>query len=165
MEGIMIKAVVCDVDGCLTDGGMYCNGEGLMFKKFNTRDASSVHRLKKSGIKFFIITSASCPVTRHRVKSMNPDRAWFGCENKLQAAKEYCAELAGCDFSESAIYIGDDAMDIEAMREAYISCCPGDAIPSVQKVSHIVCERYGGEGVLAEVVDLLLTADTRIKST
>jgi len=150
----VVKALFTDVDGVLTDGGYYYSKDGLCMKKFNTRDAAALHRLKSAGIKFYVVTTTDDEITKKRIERMNPDYAWFGAEDKLAAVKEICVELAGCDLKDAA-YIGDDTMDIPVMAAVGMAYCPADAI-GVWGYANVICNRAGGEGVLAEVVDLIL---------
>jgi len=152
----MIKALITDVDGVLTDGGYYCDDKGLAFKKFNTRDAAAVHRLKMAGIKFVVVTSCDDEITKKRIARMRPDCAVFGIEDKLTMAREICMEEFGLTLDQVA-YIGDDQMDAPLLKAAGYSYCPDDAtIGAIGAVKDAVCWSKGGEGVLAEVVDVIL---------
>ena len=150
----MIEAIIVDCDGVLTDGGMYYNADGLAFKKFNTRDFAATWRLKEAGLKWYAVTAADDAATRRRIDAMNPEIALYNTSDKLQAVREICMELEGYDLSEVA-YIGDDVMDIPAMKAVGKSYCPADAAESVLQIG-FCCTRKGGEGVFAEVVDRVI---------
>jgi len=146
-----IKAIFTDVDGVLTDGGMYCNADGLLLKKFHTRDVGAVYRLRVAGIKFFVLTASDDELTRKRIDRMLPDEAIYGIVDKLKHVKLICDKY-GFDLSEVA-YIGDDVIDRDAMMAVGMSICPLDALESIKGISNRICQVRGGAGVLAWVVD------------
>ena len=154
----MVKAVVTDVDGVLTDGCMYWAKEGLLFKKFHTRDVGAVFRLRDSGIKFFVITSANDDITRRRIEMMHPDLSRYGVENKLACTSVILDEW-GIDL-EDAVYIGDDNIDREIMQAVGVSIAPIDALESIRCIADIICPLEGGKGVLAWIADKILNKDS-----
>lgn len=157
-----IKAIVSDVDGVLTDGGFYYNEDGLVVKKFNTRDASCIFRLREAGIKLFIITMSDDLITNKRIETLknwhlkDNDIEWYfhGIDDKLKVVNQICEEW-GYKLDE-LIYIGDDYVDIPVMEVVGISYCPYDSPISVIEAATYICEAKGGEGVLSEVVDNIL---------
>lgn len=146
-----IKAIFCDVDGCLTDGGYYYNASGLCMKKFHTRDASTAVRLVEYGIRLFVVTGADDTITKERIGNMAIEGAYYGVTDKLKKIEQICDKY-GYDYSEIAV-VGDDWMDLPAMEAAGLSFCPADAAIPVFNAADIACGCKGGEGVLCEVID------------
>ena len=154
----MIKAIITDVDGVLTDGGMYWDSKGLAMKRFHTRDISAIHRLQAKGYKVFAITSASDDITRRRLEYSKldsfimADRDWI-VFNKLSSAF-LLADQYGFELSE-AIYIGDDLMDIELMKACKLGICPEDAAIEVQEIADIILMVKGGHGVMSNLYSMI----------
>ncbi len=147
-----IKMIITDVDAVLTDGGMYYNADGLAFKKFHTRDASCIKRLRDEGILVCVVTSSNDMITRKRIGDMRFDDSIFDCDDKARAVRQlsdrYHVSL------EQIAYIGDDYIDLEAMKLVGLAIAPSDALSSVVEKSIIFS--FGGNGVLADVADHIL---------
>ena len=154
-----VKAVITDVDGVLTDGCMYWAKEGLLFKKFHTRDVGAVFRLRDNGIKFFVITAANDDITRKRIEMMHPDLSRYGIARDKFPCTKMVIDEWGFDLDEVA-YIGDDEIDKEVMQAVGVSIAPIDALDSVRDVADIICPLDGGKGVLAWVTDKILNKDS-----
>ena len=152
-----IKLFLCDVDGTLTDGGMYYSENGDELKKFNTRDGMGFQLLREVGIKTGIITSEDTKMVENRAKKLNVDFLYQGKRDggKLAAAKEICARL-GITLDEVA-YIGDDVNCMELLNAVGVKACPADACEEAKAIVGIhVMKRQGGEGCVREFVDTLM---------
>jgi len=152
-----IKLFLTDVDGVLTDGGMYYSETGDELKKFNTRDGMALELLRNTGIKTGIITSENTKIVENRAEKLKVDYLYQGKREggKLFAAKEIC-EKEGITLDEVA-YIGDDVNCFELLSNVGIPACPIDAMLDVKKIPNIkIMTKKGGEGVLREFVDTLL---------
>ena len=152
-----IKLFLSDVDGTLTDGGMYYSENGDELKKFNTRDGMGFQMLRERGIKTGIITSENMELNRRRFEKLKVDFLIQGKRNggKLEAARQICNEL-GISLKEVA-YIGDDINDLELLSEVGFGACPADACMEVKSVAGIqVMQRKGGEGCVRELVNLIV---------
>ena len=152
-----IKLFLSDVDGTLTDGGMYYSENGDELKKFNTRDGMGFQMLRERGIKTGIITSENMSLNKRRFEKLKVDFLVQGKRNggKLEAAREICATL-GISLSEVA-FIGDDVNDIELLSKVGLAACPADACDEVKNVPGIrVMTRKGGEGCVRDVVKLII---------
>ena len=150
-----IKLFLTDCDGCLTDGGMYYSEHGDELKKFNTRDGMGFSLLRQKGILTGIITSESVELNRRRAEKLKLDYLEAGCRDKLAAIRRICAER-GFEL-EQVCYIGDDINDLEAIRAVGLGCCPADARPEVLAAARYITRAKGGEGVIREVVDFILS--------
>ena len=152
-----IKLFVSDIDGTLTDGGMYYSENGDELKKFNTRDGMGFGMLREAGIKTAIVTSEDRELNRRRAEKMKIDYLVQGKRDggKLAAVAEIVKEL-GITMQEVA-YIGDDVNCIELLSSVGVAACPADACAKVKKTPGIVVmNKKGGEGCVREWVDLFL---------
>lgn len=146
--------IFTDMDGVLTDGGMYFSSGGLIMKRFNTKDAAAILRLNAIGIPVILVTSASDPISIERAKSMAFEETFFGVEDKAKVVMEYC-NMKQISLAQ-AVFVGDDAMDIEAMKLCGHSFCPYDAVMEVGYIATKILISAGGEGILAELASALL---------
>lgn len=152
-----IKLFLSDVDGVMTDAGMYYTESGDEFKKFNTHDGMGFQLLREAGIKTGIITSEITEIVRRRGEKLKVDYLYQGLAKvgKLQAAKEICLK-EGIGLDEVA-YIGDDINCISLLREVGRAACPNNALSDVKQLKNIIIlSKNGGEGVVREFVELLL---------
>src|ERR1035438_3800547 len=122
-----IKFLVLDVDGVLTDGGMYYTESGDEFKKFNAKDGLAIRRLTKSGIPVGIISHGQLSkLINKRADLLGIEYVCVGMEmKKLDILKDWCNKL-NIDLNDVA-YIGDDINDLEIMHAVGVSACPDDA--------------------------------------
>jgi N-acylneuraminate cytidylyltransferase len=149
-----IKLFLTDVDGVLTDGGMYYSENGDELKKFNTRDGMAFELLRNFGIKTGIITSENTKIVENRAKKLKVDYLAQGKRDggKLAAAKEIC-EKEGITLEEVA-YIGDDINCFELLSVVGLAACPLDATEVIKKIPMIIIVALkGGEGIVREFVE------------
>lgn len=152
-----IKLFLSDVDGTLTDAGMYYSENGDELKKFNTRDGMGFQLLREAGIQTGIITSEDTQIVANRAKKLKLDFLIQGKRDggKLAAAKDICSKL-GITLNEVA-YIGDDVNCLELLKAVGLAACPADACDSVKGISSIkVMTRKGGEGCVREFIEKLI---------
>lgn len=150
-----IKLFLSDVDGTLTDGGMYYSENGDELKKFNTRDGMGFQLLHENGIKTGIVTSEDTKIVEARAKKLKLDYLVQGKKNggKLEAVREIC-EKEGITLEEVA-YIGDDINCKELLKAVGISACPADADVQVKTIPGIrLMTKKGGEGCVREFIDV-----------
>ena len=152
-----IRLVLTDVDGVLTDGGMYYTETGNEMKKFNTRDGMAFELLRQARIKTGIITSEITRIVENRADKLKADYLIQGKREggKLAAALEICRK-EGISLNEVA-YIGDDINCFELLSEVGFPACPQDAILKIKEIANIhILFQKGGNGVFREFVDYLL---------
>ncbi len=152
-----IKLFLSDVDGVLTDGGMYYSEKGDELKKFNTRDGMAFQMLREAGIKTGIITSEDTHIVASRAKKLKIEHLCQGKRNggKLAAAIEICRE-EGIGLDEVA-YVGDDMNCVELLSAVGMAACPSDACEKVKEIPGIVVlNKKGGDGCVREMVENLL---------
>jgi len=149
-----IRMVLTDVDGVLTDGGMYYSKEGEIMKKFNTRDGMGVELLSKQKIGSIIITRENSTIVKKRGKKIKVLKTYVGILKKESLLPEICKKYSLN--LENIAYIGDDVNDFEIMCKVGFSCTPSDGIKKIKDISDYVCTAKGGHGAFREVSDLIL---------
>jgi len=170
-----VKVVFFDVDGVLTDGGLYF-GEypqgdtratlqdsfttgGETLKRFHTLDGHGLKLLQRAGITPAVITGRDSAVLRSRLHALGVTHAHFGTEDKRPAA-ELTLKTLGLDWSQAA-FMGDDWPDLPVMRRVAFACAPVNAHVEVRAAAHHVTQARGGDGAVREFCDLLLVASGR----
>ncbi len=150
-----IEILLTDVDCVLTDGGMYYDKSGDVMKKFHTRDGMGVTLLRKKGIPTIIVTKESTLMVRKWAENMKIKKIYDGIINKAEILPEVCKfyELE----SKNIAYIGDDVNDIELLNNVGFSVVPNDAIFEAKESADYICRKNGGNGVLREIADLLIS--------
>lgn len=152
-----IKLFLTDVDGVLTDGGMYYSEAGDELKKFNTRDGMGIQLLREAGIKTGIITSEMTQLVERRAAKLKMDYLYQGKNTggKLQTALEICRK-EGITLADTA-YIGDDINCYELLCNVGLAACPADAAQKIKSIPNIrILNRKGGEGAVREFAEIIL---------
>lgn len=157
-----VRVAFFDVDGVLTDGGLYFTESGETIKRFNTLDGHGLKLLQKAGITPAVVTGRDSAPLRLRLQALGVVHAIFGTEDKRPAAEQILAQL-GLDWSQAAA-IGDDWPDLPMMRRCAFACAPANAHLEVRQMAHHVTTARGGEGAAREFCDLLLVASGRYAS-
>lgn len=151
-----IKLLLTDVDGVLTDNGVYYSGDGELMKRFSIRDGMGVERLRKTnGIITGIITGESSPSVMRRAEKLGITELHLGVKDKLGRLMEIL-EKNRLQWSDIA-YIGDDVNDLEVIRRAGLSACPADGMAAVKSEVHYICVNKGGDGAFREFAELLIS--------
>ena len=152
------KTWVLDVDGTMTDAGLYYDENGNEVKKFCTRDAAGIVVAKYVGIKVMVLTGRECNATRRRMKELGVDYLYQNVREKDKFLEEFMREK---HFIKTDVcYVGDDLNDIKAMKLCEYIACPADCCKEVKKIASYVSYMDGGHGVVRDVVEnyLLNTA-------
>lgn len=151
-----IRVVFFDVDGVLTDGGLYFSESGESLKRFSVLDGQGLKLLQKAGITPVVITGRDSPPLRLRMKALGITHARFGTEDKRPAAESFLSEL-GLSWSQAAA-MGDDWPDLPVMQRVAFACAPANAHAQAKALAHHVTSERGGEGAARALCDLLLVA-------
>lgn len=155
MENIeKIKLIVLDVDGTLTDGGIYYDSQGNEMKRFDVRDGLGIKVGQAAGLEFAIITGRESPMVERRARELGIQYLVQGVQKKAPAMKALMERL-GLD-RENAAYMGDDWNDVPAMKLAAIAACPADADPRIRALCHYVAPRGGGSGAVRDFIQEVL---------
>ena len=156
-----IRALVTDVDGVLTDGGMYFDRHGQALKRFHVRDGFIVGAMREAGVLMAWITGDNSEITATRAAKLGIVELHTGVEDKGACLREFMARH-GLQRDEVA-YMGDDLNDLPAMAEAGICACPADAAPEVLAAADVVTHRRGGEGAVREFCDMILAWNRELR--
>jgi 3-deoxy-D-manno-octulosonate 8-phosphate phosphatase (KDO 8-P phosphatase) len=151
-----VRLVFFDVDGVLTDGGLYFGDSGENIKRFNTLDGHGLKLLARAGITPAVITGRDSKPLRLRLAALGIEHVHYDTEDKLPAAQQVL-DVLGLDWSQTAA-MGDDWTDLPVLRRSALACAPPNAHEEVKAVSHHVTRARGGDGAVREVCDLLLVA-------
>jgi len=156
------RVVFFDVDGVLTDGGLYFSEAGESIKRFNTLDGHGLKLLQRAGITPAVITGRDSQALRLRLAALGIKHVFYGTEDKRPAAQAILTAL-GLDWSQAAA-MGDDWPDLPMMMCSAFACAPANAHAEVLAAAHHVTRLRGGEGAVRELCDLLLVASGRYAS-
>ena len=151
-----IRVVFFDVDGVLTDGGLFFTEAGETIKRFNTLDGQGLKLLQRAGITPAVITGRDSRPLRVRLAALGIEHVHYGTEDKRPAAEQTLKTL-GLDWAQAAA-MGDDWPDLPVMRRCALACAPHNAHQEAKAVSHYVTHARGGDGAVRELCDLLLVA-------
>ena len=154
-----IRVAFFDVDGVLTDGGLYLSGQGETIKRFNILDGLGLKLLQRAGITPAVITGRDSKPLRGRLEALGIAHVHYGTEDKLPAAEKTLKQL-GLDWSQAAA-IGDDWPDIAVLRRCAFAGAPANAHAEVKAVARYVTQAAGGHGAAREFCDLLVVASGR----
>lgn len=151
-----LKYIVIDVDGVMTDAGIYYDENGNEYKKFCTRDAAGFWALKQAGIKVIVITGRECEATRRRMTELGVDSLFQNIKNKKEFLEKYITEN-NID-KETLAYIGDDLNDLPSMSLCGFKLTPIDACSEIKRIADYISPIEGGRGVVRDVAEYVLKA-------
>jgi 3-deoxy-D-manno-octulosonate 8-phosphate phosphatase (KDO 8-P phosphatase) len=150
-----IKFILLDVDGVLTDGGIYYTARGVEMKRFNAQDGYGIARARDSGITFGLISGRDTPVVTRRAKDLKITEIHQGRLDKLNVLREIQERFQFAD--AEFCFMGDDLFDLPLLNQVGFSAAPANARPEVKKGVDYVCHANGGDGAVRELVDLILS--------
>lgn len=151
-----VRLLLTDVDGVLTDGGVYYGAEGEVMKRFNIRDGMAVERLRSVGVDVGIITGEVSPSVQRRAEKLKIDLLVLGCKDKSGKLNEIMQEHG---YAEHEIaFIGDDVNDLEVLKRVALPGSPSDALPQVLDVVRFVSSKPGGHGAFREFAEFIIKA-------
>jgi len=149
-----------DVDGVMTDGGMYYGEHGEEFKKFNTRDGHGIGLLHQAGIKTAIVTGEQTDIVSRRATKLGIKEVHQGAQDKWSVVTAMLERLAVTP--EEVCYIGDDRLDLPVLKRAGLAVAVADAMLLVRNHAHYITQAKGGDGAVREVCELILAAQGKI---
>jgi len=151
-----IKLFSLDVDGVLTDGGLYYAEDGSEFRRFNVKDGMGIKMAQAAGIEFAIISASITPAIEHRAKRLGIDHVHIGCKSKIETLKGICDQLGIA--MDAVVHMGDDMNDLPVFQAVGLALAPADAVGAVKNAANYVAETPGGQGCVREICDLAVTA-------
>lgn len=152
LKNFECKFLAMDVDGVLTDAGMYYAEAGDELKKFNAKDGLAIKLLTASGIPVgFISSGKNAKTIENRAELLGVERVYVGTWKKAEILEDWCKELnIGI---ENVAYIGDDLNDMPVIQRVGLAACPADATLKIKEAVHVILTKKGGEGCVREFVD------------
>ena len=148
-----VRLLAMDVDGVLTDGGVYTLEDGREFRRFNIKDGLGIKMVMQQGVRVAIISSNSCQAITYRAHQLGVTEVFIGVEEKLPVLQEICRRV-GIGL-EDVCYIGDDLPDLRILEQAGLACAPANAVTEVLKKVDYITHEPGGFGSVREVCELI----------
>jgi len=149
-----IKAVIFDVDGVMTDGGLYVFPDGEQVRRFNVKDGWGIRSLIEKGFYVAVISAGSGEGLRKRLSYLGIEDIYLATRNKLNTFEKYCKEK-GITTNEVA-YMGDDFPDLQVIKRVGIACCPADAIHLIRNECRFVSQYDGGQGAVRDLCNRVI---------
>ena len=151
-----IKLLVLDVDGVLTDGGLYYGDDGILMKRFSVQDGLGIKLAQAVGLEIGVITGLDQKPVEKRVNELGIKHYVAGRHRKLPLFEKMCEEVGVAP--EEAAYMGDDWIDLAAMGRAGLALCVPNAVPEVIEAADWMSTRHGGQGAVREAIAFILEA-------
>lgn len=151
-----IKLLILDVDGVLTDGGLYYDATGCAMKRFNVQDGFGIKMAQAAGLEIGVISGLDHKPVEKRVRELGITHYYAGKHKKVPLVEDICQKI-GIDPSEAA-FLGDDWIDVSAMRRVGLGMAVSNALPEVLDEAAWVATRAGGHGAVREAIAFLLDA-------
>ena len=150
-EDELIKLIICDVDGTLTDGSIIYDDMGNELKRFCTRDGAGLFAAKAAGIKTMVLTGRESKATYRRMKELKVDYIFQNIKNKAKFLNDFCKQHFL--YKDDIGYIGDELNDLEAMKLCGFIACPKDSCEEVRQLASYISPVNGGEGAVREIIE------------
>lgn len=150
----MIKYLIIDVDGTMTDGGIYYDENGNETKKFCTRDAAGFFAARQLGIKVIVLTGRECVATTRRMTEMKVDYLFQNVKDKYSFLKDFIIE--NNILKDDIGYIGDDLNDYHPMTLTGFIGCPADSCKEIKEIADIISDYNGGQGAVRDIIEKYL---------
>jgi 3-deoxy-D-manno-octulosonate 8-phosphate phosphatase (KDO 8-P phosphatase) len=156
-----VRLVITDIDGVLTDGGVYYSDKGESLKRFSLRDGMGVERLREDGVETAFLTRENSPIVARRAEKLRIRHLYMGVADKLAALPGILTSVGDGDGLEvgHVAYIGDDVNDLGVMRavaEGGLVAAPADAFRTVAAIAHFRCPNEGGHGAFRDFAEWIL---------
>lgn len=149
-----LKYLVVDVDGTMTDSGIYYDEHGNEMKKFSTRDAAGFFAAHYANIKIIIITGRKCAATEKRTSELKADYVFQNIKNKFEFLEAFMRDNS---ISKDEIgYIGDDLNDLKSMMLTGFKACPADGCSEIKSIADYVSSVNGGYGAVRDIIEYIL---------
>jgi 3-deoxy-D-manno-octulosonate 8-phosphate phosphatase (KDO 8-P phosphatase) len=151
-----IKLLTLDVDGVLTDGGLYYTEKGVLLRRFNVKDGQGIKRVMALGVTVALVSAGPAQSIRQRGEDLGIPYVYAGVGDKLARVKKLCRKI---DLSLSnTAHVGDDLNDLPLMQAISCPLTVADAVPEVLEAAVYVTRRGGGAGAVREICDLIAVA-------
>ena len=151
-----VEAIVLDVDGVMTDGGIIPTPDGDFIRRYDAKDGYAIASAIREGLKVCIISGGRGRMLENRLQMLGVTRFYLNCMDKVTAICEFVADY-NIDL-ENVIYMGDDIPDLECMRLVGVPVCPSDAAMEVVEASRYISEFNGGHGAVRDIIEQVMRA-------
>ncbi len=151
-----VRLLSLDVDGVLTDGGLYYDDDGRQMRKFNVKDGLGIKRAMEAGVAVAVISASTTPSIGHRGATLGITHVFTGVEEKLETLKTVCRDL-GIGL-EAVAHMGDDLNDLPVLAAVGCPLTVADAVDEVREAALHITGRSGGKGAVREICDRLVMA-------
>jgi 3-deoxy-D-manno-octulosonate 8-phosphate phosphatase (KDO 8-P phosphatase) len=158
----LIRLIAFDIDGVMTDGGLYFSDSGKEFKRFNSLDGHGIKMLRASGVEAAIITGRTSKCVEARARNLGITHLYQGVEKKLDAMIDLLNTLKLP--RDAAAFMGDDVVDLTVMRHVGLAISVPDSPPLVHQHSHYITRRSGGHGAVREACELIMAAQDTLNA-
>lgn len=149
-----IKMLVLDVDGVLTDSGLYYDHQGRVMKRFNVKDGLGIKMAQSQDLEIAVITGLNHNAVETRVRELGIEHYYAGNHEKVPLLEDLCNKT-GLTMDEVA-YVGDDWVDAGVMKRVGLSIAVADAVPEILELADMVTSRGGGQGAVREAIMFIL---------
>lgn len=150
----MIKLIVLDVDGTLTDGKLYISNSGEEMKAFNVKDGLAITKAFSLGKEVAIITGKTSNIVSLRAKELGIKEVHQGIKNKIAVLNEILKKYNIT--YENVAYMGDDLIDLEVMKKSKLSGAPKDSVTEILEIADFISTKNGGDGAVREFIEYIL---------
>jgi len=157
----LIKLLILDVDGVLTDGKIIYNDSGEEIKAFDVKDGHGIKLLMRSGIEIALITGRESEVVLHRARDLGIEQVYQKVTNKMEVYEKILNDKKLED--ENVGFVGDDLVDIPVLKKVGFSAAVLDAVSEVKEIADYIASKKGGGGAVREICELLLKAQNKWK--
>ena len=152
----LVEAIVLDVDGVMTDGGIIPTPDGDFIRRYDAKDGYAIASALREGLKVCVISGGRGRMLENRLTMLGVSRMYLNCMDKVAAISEFMAENGLT--REQVLYMGDDIPDLECMRVVGMPVCPSDAAMEVVEASRYVSEFVGGHGAVRDIIEQVMRA-------
>ncbi|HRE16866.1 MAG TPA: HAD-IIIA family hydrolase [Rhodocyclaceae bacterium] len=157
-----IRLMAFDIDGVMTDGGLYYTDEGHELKRFNVQDGFALKLAQRAGIELAIITGRTSGVVAARAADLGITHVFQGVSNKRETLGALLEQL-DIHWPEAS-FMGDDLIDLPAMQQCGLAIAPANGHALVKARAHAVTDARGGHGAVREAIEFVLNAQGRLES-
>ena len=154
-----VKLLSCDVDGVLTDGGLYYDEDGRETRRFHVLDGLGIQNLMEIGVQVCIISRSSTTAIAHRAKALGITHCYLGVRNKLETMNQLLVELK-LNLKDVA-HIGDDLNDLELLLAVAVPVTVPRAVKEVKDIARLITVNNGGDGAVREITDMIILSKKR----
>ena len=152
-----INSFIFDVDGVLTNGGLYIFPDGNFVRKMNAKDGFALKLALKKGYNIAIITGGREKNIKERLEKLGITNVFLNAHDKLPILNKYLSDNK-ID-PNTSLYMGDDIPDLKPMKNIGLACCPNDAVYEIKEISHYISNINGGSGCVRDVIEQVLKAN------